>query len=270
MIHGIPLAVMTCIGGVMKNFNLQKGLQIGLCLIAMAALVGCGTSKSSEGFGSNDNSSTVTPSGTDAMALCSQDVAGNSELKVRVMQFVDQYGQARPDYVRLQFLKIPSGWKIGNWDMNIKRWAVSPDNKSSIDETALYYQFEKKSSTSFSLIHPSDYSYQVFNYEEVEDMSEFVGVDPGAFFNRHTILVNLKGDGSSFQALRVQFSVGGAAGEVETFVDVLIPTFQADPAKYNADTRHPYTLQILHPLKDKVGQSWTQAQYYDFTRGFCF
>lgn len=254
----------------MKAFTLQKGLQIGLCMLAIAALVGCGSSKSSDGFGSNDNSSNVVPATTDAISQCSQDVAGNSELKVRIMQFVDQYGQTRPDYVRLQFLKVPSGWQIGNWDMNIKRWAVSPDNKSSMDETALSYQFEKKSSTSFSLIHPADYQYQVFNYEEVEEMSAYVGVDPGAFFNRYSVLVNLKGDASSFQALRVQFSKGGAAGQVETYVDVLIPTFQADPAKYNADSRHPYTLQILHPLKDKLGQSWTQSQYYDFTRGFCF
>jgi hypothetical protein len=254
----------------MQAWNAQKSLQIGLCLIALATLIGCGSSKTSEGIGSSSSSSTVaaTTNNSDAMALCSQDVAGNSDLKVEVMQYVDAYGKSRPDYVRLKFLKTPAGWSTANWDMNIKRWAVSPDNQSSIDSTALQYQFETRTASGFQLL--TDYSYQVFNYDEVKQMAAYENVDPSSFFNQTTLLVNLKGDAGSFQALRVEFSQGGASGSVETYVDVLIPTFQADPAKYDADSRHPYTLQVLHPLKDKLGQAWTQSQYYDFTRGFCF
>lgn len=249
----------------MKAWNLQRSLQVGLCVLAIAALMGCGNSKTSNGIGSNDSSSTVTPSTNDALAVCSQDVAGNSELKVRVMQFVDQYGQSRPDYVRVQLLKIPSGWSTSTWDLNIKRWAVSPDNNSSMDNTALGYQFERRTTSGFQLIHSN--TYQVFNYDEVKSMAAYAGMSASNFFSQASLLVNLKGDSGSFQALRIQFSDGAS---VETHVDVLIPTFQADPAKYNADPRHPYTLQVLHPLKDKLGQSWSQSQYYDFTRSFCF
>jgi len=252
----------------MKAWNMQKTLQVGLCLIAIATLIGCGKSKTSDGFGNSDSASNVIPNTNDTLALCSQDVAANTELKVRVMQFVDQYGQARPDYVRIQFLKVPSGWSGSNWNLNIKRWAVSPDNKSSMDETALYYKFERKMASGFQSM--SDYAYQVFNYSEVEKMAKYAEIDEANFFSQSSILVNLKGDSSSFQALRIQFSEGDAAGAVETYVDVLIPAFQADPAKYNADVRHPHTLQVLHPLKDKLGEAWSQSQYYDFTRSFCF
>ncbi len=251
----------------MKAWNVQKALQVGLCVVAIAALVGCGKSKSSDGFGSTNNSST-SPSSSDAIAQCSQDVANNSNIKVQVMQYVDQYGQARTDYVRVKLSKIPSTWMTSNWDLNVKRWAVSPDNKSSMDNTALYYQFEKRTASGFQLL--SNYSYQVFNWDEVQQMADYAGIDDGAFFNSVSLLVNLKGDSGSFQALRVAFSQGGANGSVIHYVDVLIPTFQADPAKYNADSRHPYTLQILHPLKDKAGQGWTQSQYLDFTKSFCF
>jgi hypothetical protein len=253
----------------MKAWNLQKTLQVSLCLIALAGLIGCGKSKSSDdGFGTTNNSSNVTNSSTDALALCSQDMSDNADLKVRVMQYVDQYGQARPDYVRVQFLKVPSNWSTTNLDMNVRRWAVSPDNKSSMDTTSLSYQFERKVSAGFQLL--TDYSYQVFNYSEVKQMAAFAGIAETSFFNQASILVNLKGDSSSFQALRIQFTGADSSGTIASYVDVLIPTFQADPAKYDADPRHPYTLQVLHPLKDKLGQAWTQAQYYDFTRSFCF
>lgn len=201
------------------------------------------------------------------MATCSADLGTNADLKVRVMQYVDQYGQARPDYVRIQFVKVPSSWSTSNLDMSVKRWAVSPDNKSSMDETPLYYKFERKVASGFQVL--ANYDYQVFNYTEVKQMATYANIDESAFFNQASILVNLKGDATSFQALRIQFAQG-ASGSISTYVDVLIPSFQADPAKYNADSRHPYTLQVLHPLKDKLGQAWTQSQYYDFTRSFCF
>ncbi len=247
----------------------QKILKITLCIIAIATVVSCGSSKSSEGFGSNSSSSTVTPIGQESLADCSQDNFANNELGVQVMKYVDAYGQPRTDLVRLKFTKVPSGWKVGNWDLVIKRWAVSPDNQSSIDSSPLYYQFEKRTASGFSLIHPTDYKYQLFNYDEVKQMVDYSKISETSFFNEVSLLVSLKGDSNSFQVLRVQFSTG-ISGPVETYVDVLIPSFQADPAKYNADTRHPGTLRALHPLKDKVGQAWSQQQFLDFTKGYCF
>lgn len=253
-----------------QNSKLQTSLKIALCLIAIASIVSCGSNKSSsDGFGSNTAASTTTTTSNEALATCSQDIVGNGELKVEAMQYVDIYGQAHADIIRLKFLKIPSGWAISDWDLVLKRWAASPDNKSTIDDTPLYYQFEKRTASGFSLIHPADYSYQVFNYKEVKKMATYANIAESSFFSQVSLLVSLKGDSSSYQALRVQFSLG-AGGAVETYVDLLIPTFLADPAKYNADSRHPATLQYLHPMKDKLGQGWSTSQYQDFAKSFCF
>lgn len=275
--HGTPLAldrviigIQPMIGGFMlKAINLQTTLKLALCFIAIATIVSCGSSKSSDGFGSNDSTSTTPVATNESLAYCSQDIAANSELKVQVMQYVDIYGQAHADILRLKFLKIPSGWKISDWDLVLKRWAVSPDNKSTIDDSPLHFQFEKRTASGFSLIHQSDYSYQMFNYKEVEQMATYSNINESSFFSNVSLLVSLKGDSTSYQALRVQFSQD-ANGAVETYVDLLIPTFLADPAKYNADTRHPATLQFLHPMKDKLGQAWSASQYQDFAKSFCF
>lgn len=244
-------------------------LRITLCLIAIASVVGCGKSKSTENSAGENTSSLSSVVSQSSLADCSQDNFANPELKVQVMKYIDSYGQPRTDLVRIKFPKIPSGWKLADWDLVVKRWAVSPDNQSSIDDTALFYQMEKRTASGFSVIHPTNYAYQMFNYTEVKQMASYAGISESTFFNEVSLVVNLRGDSNSFQVLRIQFS-NGVSGAVETYVDVLIPSFQANPAEYNADSRHPATLRVLHPLKDKLGQSWSQQQYVDFTKAYCF
>lgn len=271
MIYGTPLALSSIqLGEFMKTVQ-TKWFQIGLAVLALGALVGCGSSKSnSDGFGAVDSSSTSTPSSSVAQAVCSQDVAGQSDLQVRLMQFVDSYSQTRSDYVRLQFRIAPAEWQTSNWDMLIYRWTAAPDNSTSMDSTPLYYQFEKKVPAGFQLLHSQ--SYQVMNWSEIQSYAQAVNVNaatPQDFFMTASLLVNLKDMTNSYQVLRVVFR-DKTTGAVAKSADVLIPSFLADPAKYNADSRHPITLQVLHPLKDKLGQSWTQANYYEFARAFCF
>ena len=255
----------------MKN-QIQKSLQIALVLMAVASLVGCGSSKTgSEGFGSADNASTGGgPSSTDdAFALCSQNLSSTGDsFQVRLMQYKDAYNQTRADYVRLQFKVAPAAWQAGNWDMMIYRWTAAPDNNTSIDSTRLAYQFERRTASGFQLLHSNTYT--IFNFEEIQQMGAYANIpasSPQEFFNTASLLVNLRDSTNSFQVLRVVFKQGST---VVSQSDVLIPTFQANPAKYNADSRHPSTLQALHPLKDKMGQSWTEANYFEFANAFCF
>lgn len=252
--------------------QIGKSLQMALLVLALGALVGCGTSKSGDSFGSIDNSSTDTlapDASTDAQALCSQNLTSTGDtFQVRLMKYVDSYNQSRSDFVRLQFRVPPTGWQNGNWDMLIYRWTASPDGSSSIDSTPLFYQFEKKVPAGFQLI--STHSYQIFNWAEVVQMGEYAQINtssPQSFFTPISLLVNLKDSTNSYQVLRVVFRQNGS---VVTESDVLIPTFLANPAKYNADSRHPLALQVLHPLKDKLNQSWSETNYYEFARAFCF
>lgn len=273
-----PLLFLNALGEIMEKRNIHKLLQIGLIIIALGSMVGCGSSKTGDGFGSADESSTDqtqinVPAGT-AMAACSEDVEGLSDLKVRLMVYQDSYGKVRPDYVRLQINKAPSGWQSGNWDLYIYRWTAASDGNTSIDSTPLQYQWERKVGSGFSLMAST--WYQVFNWAEVVQMVDYVKesaqVDlpkdsPQAFANVASLLVGLKDTTNSYQVLRLVFKNGNT---VMKEANVLIPTFIANPEKYNADPRHPPILQTLHPLKSRLGQTWTEANYLEFARSFCF
>ncbi len=252
----------------MKTFQ-QNTMKLSLIILAIGFLVACGSSKTADsGFGTVDSSSTSTNTEKPAVAVCSQDVAGSSSMKVRLMQYVDPYGATRSDYVRLQFKVAPSDWASGDLDLLLYRWTASSDNATSLDSTPLSYQLEKKVGSGFQLL--SNQAYQIMNWTEIQQFALATNVNaasPQDFFQTVTVLVNLKDMTNSYQALRVNLRQNGT---VVHKMDVLIPTFQADPAKYNADTRHPVSLQALHPLKDKLGQSWTQANYFEFARSFCF
>lgn len=242
---------------------------MALTAVALSALVGCGSSKTSnDGFGSSALSSTTSNAVSASMATCSQDVSGLSDLKVRIMQYVDAYGVTHPDYIRLQFVTAPSAWQTSNLDMMIYRWTAAPDNSTSLDSTPLGYQFERKSGAGFQLLGPNVYQY--FNWNDIVAQGQYANISatsPQDFFNTATLLVNVKDLTNSYQVLRVVFRQNG---NVVESVDVLIPSFLADPAKYDADSRHPVTLQALHPLKDKLGQSWSDTNYAEFARAFCF
>lgn len=232
------------------------------------ALAACGSSKTGDSYGSADTSSAATPSSSDALAVCSKDGSALSDFQVALEQYVDMYGQTRNDMVRLRIVKAPIDWKNSNLDLGIYRWSASPSGAVSTDSTPLYYQFERKVSGGFQTL--TSMAYRYFNWGDIVQMGTFANISttsPQTFFDTATLVVDLKDSTGAYQALQVVLWQGNAAAKK---VDILIPTFSADPAKYNADARHPSILQQLHPLKNLLGQSWSQTQYDQFARAFCF
>jgi hypothetical protein len=255
---------------------MKRNLLITLAaLFACLSLVGCGSSKTTnEGFGavsqaSSAQNSPTSPVGNEtALALCSRDANALPDSQVHLQQFVDQYGQTRSDYVRLQITNAPQAWQSGNWDLVIYRWTAASDGTTSIDSVPVSFQFERKVGSAYQLLAPDSYS--IFNWEETVAMGAHAGIPTGtpqAFYGASNLVVNLRDTTNSFQALRVVLKLGGV---VQRQMDVLIPTFAADPARYNTDARHPAVLQALHPLRDKLGQTWTQANYFEFAKALCF
>ncbi len=242
----------------------------GLCFLS---LIGCGSSKtSSDGFGALTQASTSASSPTgnaNAVALCSQDASSLPDSQIHLQQFVDQFGQTASNYVRLQFTLAPQAWQSGNWDLMIYRWTASADGATSIDATPLSFQFEQKlAGGGYQLLAPTAYS--IFNWTETQAMAAHASIaagNPQAFYGVTNLLVNLRDSTNSYQALRVALKLNGV---VQRQMDALIPTFSADPAIYQSEARHPALLQSLHPLRDKLGQTWTQANYFEFAKAFCF
>ena len=261
------------IGGYMDTMNTNKLMKITFAIGAIWWLTGCGSSQSttSGGFDSASTNPGTQPADT-AVATCSTDVAHMSDFQVQVMQF-----PGRSDLVRVKIVNTPQDFIASNWEVLMYRWTAAPGGSSSIDSTPLSFQFERKDSYSAFQSLTSGTPYQALYGSQVQGMVDYANqfktlpalssASATAFFQGATFLVDLKDQTGSFQVLRISLK---NAGVVVREVDVLIPTFQADPARYNADSRHPAILQQLHPQKDKLSQSWTQNQYSAFTQSSCF
>jgi hypothetical protein len=143
-----------------------------------------------------------------------------------------------------------------------------------LDNSELNFQFEKKVSGGFQLIKDASnnsLTYRKFNWNDIVQMGTYASISttsPQAFWNIASIVVDVRDTTNSYQAL--QIVLWDSSGTAARKVDLLIPTFQADPAKYNADSRHPQVLRNIHPLKALLGQSWSQTNYDQFARAFCF
>lgn len=265
----------------MKRINSKNLMKLSLAIGALWWLTGCGSSKSSGGgfdAASTDQSSTVGPS--DALANCSTDVANLADFQVQVMQYGSGLTPSRPDLLRVKIIKIPQDYVDQNWKVVMYRWTVAASGNTSIDQTALSYQFERKNSySSFQQIisGTANNTYRAFYGEQIQGMVDYAnqfnsyaplsGATPADFFQGATFLVNIKDVYNAYQVLRISLKSNDS---VMREVDVLIPTFQADPALYNADSRHPAVLQQLHPQKSKLGGNWTKDQYAEFARASCF
>lgn len=249
----------------MKN----KIYQSTLLILAALYLTACASNKGNSADPSSDTTTTQSTEST-SYALCSGDVAGLSDININVEQYTDAYGSARSDLLRLRIKVAPRAWMDNNWDLQFYRWAASPDGSPSIDSSPLYYQFERKSGAGFALITPSDYQRNITNWKELTDIAKYANISAGTpqeFFNTVNLVVKINDTTNTYQVLRL---VLRQSGTVARQVDLLIPVFEADPAKYNSNSRHPQLLQALHPLKSYLGQSWTQANYLQFSQNFCF
>jgi hypothetical protein len=261
------------------NSRLNVGIKIVGALLAVAYLTACGSSISGGGFGSVDNSSTSTPviPGA-AVAKCSQDVGTSSDFHVRVEAAYDQFGTIQPSYARVTITSAPTNW-TNNYDLQLYRWTASSTGTTQLDQAALTFQFERTvAPKTYQLMTVNNgsnqqvaYSYSIIDANEI---TAYANASTGnsyasasaVFSSGIHFLVNLHDPSGSYQVIQaVLFNKGTRT--VYRQVDVLIPTFYANPATYNST--HPAVLQNLHPLHS-MGQGWSESQYQSFTDGLCF
>lgn len=265
----------------MKRIFANNTMKLTLAIGALWWLTSCGSSKSSGGgFDSASTDGSVIASDA-AIATCSSDVAALADFQVQVMQYGSETVSNKPDLVRVKIVKAPQEYIAEDWEVLMYRWTVADDGTNqAIDNDPLYFQFERKDTYStFQQMTSSTapVSYQAFYGGQVQQMvdyaNQFTSYSPlsassaTGFFQKATFLVNLRDLKSAYQVIRIVLK---KSGTVMREVDVLIPSFQADPALYNADSRHPTALQQLHPLKSKLGGTWTKDQYSEFARSSCF
>jgi hypothetical protein len=274
---------------------MRKLLQLLAVGIALGVLfVNCGSpSSSGDGFGAvNTPSNDPNPADQTKLTSCSKNIVAydtssgsrvpTTDISVQVQRYKDQTGTVRDDLMRLKFVTAPSAqWMSENWDLEIYRWIASPSG-SNLDTTNLSFQFERKVGSNAQLVSPNQYIF--FDWTDLRNMTTFVNSEesspafanfptdvsdasPIAFFNEMNLLINTRDTTNSYQVMRVVLRNGTTKQSVRE-IEVLIPAFAADPARYAADTRHPLVLQDLHPLKGQSG--YTQLQFQALGHASCF
>ncbi len=251
----------------MKNKTLYTSL---LVLIAATALMGCGSRVSSSG--SSDSASTAAAASNKPLAVCNKVV--KNDFDVRLMAYTDANGVSNGSMVRLKFAHIPTEYVGDGYDIQIRKWTASSTGvvRPADTDTPQYAnsKLEYKSSNIYQ--SASNWGYNTtmnvdwYNMKLIAAANEAITyTDPNTFFQKYNMLVDLQDTTGDWKALQIILTYNGTAVK---WVNILIPTFYADPADYQAT--HPAVLSNLHPLLSMIGQGFASSQYTTETNGYCF
>ncbi len=279
----------------MKTKYLQQSMTAVLLLSMGALLIGCGSSKVSSGEAIVASTSTPTTDTTTTiqgktygLANCSKSMS-DSGFQVQLTGMSTQM-------MRLQILSLPADFKTTGVTIRVHKASVASDGSKNEDATQLPFRFEIRNSS--GLIEPlaSQYTYRSFDYSMMEKMMDYAKCNSdlltkkyfedvsyectvagfnnyyGAtnptdrFFKSVNFLVDTQDATNSFQILKVALESADGRTTYAT-TEILIPRFIADPQAYK--NTHPDALFQLHPLKDKLGQTWTDAQLVSLSSPFC-
>jgi hypothetical protein len=202
--------------------------------------------------------------GSKPTAMCSTDVANQSDLKVKAGVVYNSLGQVNTTKIRFKLVNIPEAMIEDGWDMKVFDWGADPDGNRT-DYSERRFQFERKVNNGFEIVFPSN-NYAVINTEEMVQMGAALSLTltPRQALEYFTFQVDL-GPGTR-QALQLRFYKSN--GEYIQSIDVLMPVFYANPSDYAVGK--PQDLIDLHPLKERVGQTWTFSQWQEFFQNMCF
>lgn len=243
------------------NKQTENILKLILAISMLVLTVGCGSSKTADvdsiDFGSNDPGATTKP-----VATCSQDVT-LGDLRIKAMVMVNAYGQVDTNQIRFKFASFPSGFTASDWDFQVRQWAVDSSGNSVLTNPLSFY-FERKVSYGYETISANQYN--ILNMAELRQMSAYVGgptTDTGIrdYFN-----FRISSGSSNYQVLRITMRLKNN-GAIQKEADVLMPSFYAKPTDFKA---YRPSLFYLHPMKDRLSETWSDSQWKGFTDAFCF
>ncbi len=245
------------------NKQSENFLKLFLAITMLVITVGCGSSKTADvseiDFGSNDPGPTSKP-----IANCSQDISLGSDLRVKAMVMINAYGQIDANQIRFKFSSLPAGFTgADDWDFQVRQWAVDSSGNTAMT-SPVKFQFERKMGNGYETLTSSQFS--ILNMDEMRQMSAAVG-GPSAdsairdYFNFRVTLGS-----SNYQVLRITMRLKNG-GAIQKEVDVLMPSFYAKPSDFKA---YRPGLFYLHPMKDRLAETWSDAQWKGFHDGFCF
>jgi hypothetical protein len=267
------------------NLTTYKKLLMTSLLLISAFLISCGQSKianttdSSYSSTFSSYSSTLEEavarglpvgSSTNTTAYCNQKVGTNAT--INLMSFVGPSGSTVMRYMRAKIPSLTYGVDDSTVSIKFFRWGASgtgttspvPVNFQFTDNSKLLLVGGNNGTT-------SGQSFSVLSTANVKDFLSKNGLTVTSLsdvVNHANFLIDLVDSSSAVKALKMAIYVNGTVAEE---IDLLLPSFAADPVVYASDSiNHPPVLANLHPFASRSGQGMSAETLASEAIGFCF
>ena len=180
--------------------------------------------------------------------------------------------------IRLKFTNVPSEYLSAGWDIHIVKWTASSAGvvRPAANEGKEFVnaRFDHKyngvynaaSNWNYNLACDTCPTLEWSNLKLIASSQGQTFNDANTFFNEYHLLLDLQDNSGDWKGLTVMFV--NSAGATMRTVDLLIPSFDANPADYQAS--HPAILANLHPFLSMLNQGWTASQFQTESQAFCF
>lgn len=262
-------------------------------MITAGLLSACGASKTtvSSNTSASTSEDTTTASADLAIANCSTSEGVNidpnktRDTVATLSAYKDASGVVSKNLFYLKLQNAPEEWKTENYELRIFRWTQSTNGAVTMDQKALDMTPYVKRNGGWERLGPiSDYKYSGISWNvhwqnpnntsqgflpysqaKYGSANPLYGATVTDLMTNFSLLIDVKDTAGTYKALRVVFYT--TSGAVAREVDLLIPSYYADPTQHAVGKGSLIT--ALHPLKDQTNQGWTQADYLSMTQGYC-
>lgn len=243
----------------------NKCLIICLTVISGFGIISCGPQKtgSATAASSSFSSTTGTISSNKAITSCSADVAGLSDLSVK-LQTYSMSGAENSSWVRTRFTRFPSTFDTASV---ISFWAYSVDsvgNSSALQQPTFYVEYINSSNQAVKLSN----DITQISWSDLKNMLGQVGIDTTSVSTAMPqINFVVKFESSLSYSQVVMPTLYFSNGSPDRYVSALIPKFYANPSDYAVGKAA--ALQALHPLKSMASGTWTAQQFLAQSQANC-
>ncbi len=260
------------------NLTTYKKLLMTSLLLISAFLISCGQSKiantTDSGYSSTLEEAVArglpVGSSTNTTAYCNQKVGTNAT--INLMSFVGPSGSTVMRYMRAKIPSLTYGVDDSTVSIKFFRWGASGTGTTS--QVPVNFQFTDNSKLLLVGGNNGTISGQSFSILSTAIVKDFLSKNGltvtslSDVVNHANFLIDLVDSSSAVKALKMAIYVNGTVAEE---IDLLLPSFAADPVVYASDSiNHPPVLANLHPFASRSGQGMSAETLASEAIGFCF
>lgn len=242
----------------------NKYLIMSLAVISGFGIISCGPQKTATVTQASSSLSTAgAVVGNKAVSSCSADVAGLSDLGVKIQTYSTS-GTENTAWVRTRFTRFPTNFGTS---AVVSFWSYSVDsvgNASAQQQPTFYVEYINASNQAVKLSN----DITQISWSDLNNMLGQAGIDTtNVATAMNQINFVLKFEGSLSYSQVVMPTLYLLNGSPDRYVSALIPKFYANPTDYAVGKAA--SLQALHPLKNMASGTWTAQQFLAQSQANC-